>query len=362
MANSVEYKLGPNTFPRGWFVVAESKELEAGAIAVRFFGQDFVLYRGESRDPIMLDAHCSHMKASLATSNFGKVDKKVLQIEGDALHCLNHGWQYNAGGEVGGGPTCDDSRPKLATIRSYPVIDNMGCIMMWFDPDGGKPEFDAPFLEQWNDSQWVRWELDHLRELPIHPQEILDNMADVRHLGPTQERHNEYFENEFKDHLYIQRQGGVIRQHKTCLFTSTWYTGPGILLSKQVFGETAMYELIANTPVEDGVSKIWHGCLYRGNNIEANDEDKIAAKKAQAGALAAFSMDFNIWRKKAPALSIMQLQTDGPFCLGRKWYSQFYAPREETDGIQEKLNGIHHTKGIPTPAEYSHDIDHDLPF
>jgi len=362
MANSVEYKLGPNTFPRGWFIVAESKELEVGPIRLRFFSQDFVLYRGESQDPIMLDAHCNHMKTNYTGDNSRAGKSSVLQIEGDAIRCNRHARCYTADGEVVGGPGADDPGPKLATIRSYPVVDNMGCIMMWFDPDCGKPEFDPPFLEQWNDSQWVRWELDHLRELPIHPQELLDNMADVRHLRQTHGCPSEYFENEFKDHLYIQRQGGVMQEHNTYLYTSTWYTGTGILLSKQVFGTTAMYELIANTPVEDGVSKLWHGCLYRGNNTEANDEDEMAAKKAQARALAAFSADFNIWRYKVPALRNIQLQADGPFRLGRKWYSQFYAPREETDSIQENLNGIHHTKGVPTPAEYSHDIDHDLPF
>ena len=30
MATSVEYNLGPNTYPRGWFIVAESKELDEG--------------------------------------------------------------------------------------------------------------------------------------------------------------------------------------------------------------------------------------------------------------------------------------------------------------------------------------------
>ena len=56
MATAAEYDLGPNTFPRGWFIVAESKELDDGPMAVRFFGQDLALYRGESGKPILLDA------------------------------------------------------------------------------------------------------------------------------------------------------------------------------------------------------------------------------------------------------------------------------------------------------------------
>ncbi|MCP4842734.1 MAG: Rieske (2Fe-2S) protein, partial [Halieaceae bacterium] len=52
MATSVDYNLGPNTYPRGWFIVAESKELDSGPMALRYFGQDFALYRGESGKPV----------------------------------------------------------------------------------------------------------------------------------------------------------------------------------------------------------------------------------------------------------------------------------------------------------------------
>jgi len=66
MAKAADYGLGPNTFPRGWFVVAESRELDKGPIGVTFFGRDFALYRGESGKPVMLDAYCSHMGTHLA--------------------------------------------------------------------------------------------------------------------------------------------------------------------------------------------------------------------------------------------------------------------------------------------------------
>ena len=48
MAKAVDYNLGPHTFPRGWFVVAESSELDKGPLAGRFFGRDLALYRGET--------------------------------------------------------------------------------------------------------------------------------------------------------------------------------------------------------------------------------------------------------------------------------------------------------------------------
>ncbi len=362
MATSVDYGLGPNTYPRGWFIVAESSELDQGPMAVRFFGQDLALYRGESGRPVLLDAYCAHMGTHLTASTSAMIVKNSAQIEGDSIRCPYHGWRYNADGDVDDIPYFDGPCPKAASIRSYPVVDNMGCVMAWYDPEGRAPEYDPPFLPEWDDPRWVHWKLDHLGELPVHPQEILDNMADVRHLGPTHGAPSEYFENEFRDHVYIQRQGGPMQLYKTYLYTTTWYTGPGILLSKQVFGETLMYELIANTPVEDGVSRCWHGVLYRGRSEQATGEDRLAAKQAQAGALEAFGADFNIWKYKRPALKIMQLRTDGPFRLGRKWYSQFYATPEGERAVRDELNGTYHTQGMATPAEAGHGIDQGLPI
>ena len=204
--------------------------------------------------------------------------------------------------------------------------------------------------------------LDHLGELPVHPQEILDNMADVRHLGPTHGAPSEYFENEFKDHICIQRQGGPMQLYGTYLYTTTWYTGPGVLLSKQVFGGNEMFELIANTPVDDGVSKCFHAVLYKGNAEASAEENKAAQVEFQAGALEAFGADFNVWQNKKPALKIMQLKTDGPFKRNRQWYSQFYAANDGVEGIRSEVNGIVHTPGMTTPADANHSIDEGLPI
>ena len=77
------------------------------------------------------------------------------QIEGDSIRCPYHGWRYNSAGDVDDIPYFDGPCPKSASIRSYPVVDNMGCVMAWFDPDGRAPDYDPPFLPQWDDPQWV---------------------------------------------------------------------------------------------------------------------------------------------------------------------------------------------------------------
>jgi 3-ketosteroid 9alpha-monooxygenase subunit A len=360
MAKSADYSLGPNTFPRGWFIVAEAKELDEGPKAVRFFGQDFALYRGESGKPVMLDAYCPHMGTHITASTSAHIVKAGEQIEGDSIRCPYHGWRFNAEGECDDIPYYDGPAPRSARLQSYTIQESMGCIFMWWDPDGGEPEYPCPELKEWNQPRWVRWELDHLGELAMHPQEVLDNMADCQHLGPTHGAPCEYFENEYRDHIYIQRQGGYHKLYQAQLDTVTWYTGPGLLLSKQQFGETLAIELIANTPIDDGVIKVWHAALHYGENDVPSDADKEAAKAVQAGALEAFAADFDVWKHKRSATRIIQLKTDGPFNLGRKWYKQFYETKEGAKAVQESVNGVHHIQDFPTPSGVTEKLEEGI--
>ncbi len=357
MALAKDYGLGPHTYPRGWFVVAESSELDAGPMAVRYFGQDFALYRGESGKPVMLDAYCAHMNTHLTASTSAIIVKDGNQIEGDSIRCPYHGWRYGPDGQCDDIPYHDGPCPRSAKVGSYEVRDVMGCVMMWFDPEGGEPEFEPPYLKEWDDPQYIRWELDHLGEIELHGQEILDNMADAQHLGPTHGAPCEYFENEFRDHFYIQRQGGFHSLYQSMLTSTTWYTGPGVLLSKQDFGGAITFELICNTPIEDGRSKVWHGALAKAQNNPPSEEDHAMAKQVQAGALEAFGADFEIWRNKKSALRIIQLPNDGPFNKGRQWYKQFYDKRENAHLYRDEVNGQYHVGNLEQPPSEAHQLE-----
>ncbi|MCZ6831015.1 MAG: Rieske 2Fe-2S domain-containing protein [Gammaproteobacteria bacterium] len=357
MAKSADYSLGPAVFPRGWFIVAESSELDSGPLAVRFFGQDFALYRGESGIPVMLDAYCAHMGTHIAASTSAMIVQNGKQIEGDSIRCPYHGWRYGPDGQLNDIPYHDGPCPKSAALKSWPVRDVMGCVMMWHDPEGGEPDYEPPCLQEWDDPTWVRWELDHLGEIEIHGQEILDNMADAQHLGPTHGAPCEYFENEIDGHLCIQRQGGFHQGYDAMLTTTTWYTGPGILLSKQEFGEVLTFELIANTPVDDGVSKVWHAALAQAQTVPHSEEDIANAKDIQAGALQAFAADFDVWRHKRSAIRIMQMPNDGPFKMVRKWFAQFYDLRENAGKYLDEAAGVYHVPSLEVPDAAARELE-----
>ena len=62
MAKTAEYGLGPHTFPRGWFMIAAADEVVDKPVPLRFFGREFVAYRGESGKVYLVDAYCPHMR------------------------------------------------------------------------------------------------------------------------------------------------------------------------------------------------------------------------------------------------------------------------------------------------------------
>lgn len=352
MTTTSEYELGSFDFPRGWFMIAEASELGKVPMPLRFFGKDFALYRGESGKIICLDAHCKHMGAHLAGSQTASIAAHKEQIEGDAIRCPYHGWRYGPDGMVNDIPDYEGPCPKAAKIASHIVREVMGAIMMWHDPEGNEPHYEPPQLAEWDAPNWVNGAYDHLGMLPVHPQEVLDNMADANHLGPTHGSPTQYFENEFAKHVYIQRQGGFRREYDAWLTTYTWYTGPGLLLSRQAIGDIRGIEFIFHTPVENGSVKVWHNNLMKVATDHPGDEEIAAARAMQAEVLNAFSQDFEIWSNKKAATRIMGIPTERNFQLGRTWYRQFYNPRSEEARFYKLASGRH----VPIHKDPPHDV------
>ncbi|MGB5078500.1 MAG: Rieske 2Fe-2S domain-containing protein [Sphingorhabdus sp.] len=348
MAKTADYGLGEHDFPRGWFMIATADEVANKPEPVRFFGRDMVLYRGKSGRVVLLDAYCPHMRVHIARNTTSYIVKDGDQMEGDSIRCPGHGWRFTADGQCDDIPYSTRGVPKAACIKSHKVVEKAGCIWMWHDEENGAPDFDLPEFAEWDmeNEGWVRWRLDHLGTLPIHPQEILDNMADFAHFAPVHGSQDAvYFENEFRDHVIVQRFGSGHRtlvEGSGLLETDTWYTGPGILLSKMQ-GQHPSVIMICNTPVEDGEVRVWYALAVKVSDKRATSAEESMAHSYQDVALDAFAQDFELWKYKEPAITIMQVPDDGPFHKERIWYRQFYNPRARAAEFQNRVNGIHVT-------------------
>ncbi len=339
MATTKDYGLGEFTFPRGWFMVGESREATSKPASLRYFGQDLVMYRGNSGRVVVMEAYCPHMGTHLGNNETSYVVLDGQQIDGDGIRCPYHGWRFNADGKCDDIPYSPAPIPEKACIKSWPVEEWGGCIFVWNDEENGEPDFDMPPLPEWDDPDWVQWKPDHLGVLECHPQEIIDNITDKAHLGPIHGSSDmQYFESEFKDHIVRQR---LAAGHRTLaddiLYNDTWYTGPGILMSRME-GHHPSLMLITHTPVEDGTVRAWHALLVKADN-------EATAREYQEGSRLAFMQDFDIWANKRPCFQVMQVIGDGPFNKARQWYQQFYNPRSKAKNYQAKVNGTQITKG-----------------
>ena len=177
-------------------------------------------------------------------------------------------------------------------------------------------------------------------------------MADKAHLEPVHGSIDMVsFENAFDDHVCRQI---LSAGHKTLasdggepMTNDTWYTGPGILQSVMV-GANPSHMLIAHTPVDDGVIKVWYGLLVKVDNAAPNADDVALAQAYEEAGVEAFAQDFEIWSNKRPCLHPMMVRGDGPFDKVRIWYRQFYNPRAQAETFQKRVNGRYTTKGTKT--------------
>ena len=349
MATTAEYGLGEFTYPRGWFMVGASEEATTTPLAVRFFGEDMVLYRGESGRPFLVEAYCPHMGTHLAQNTTSYVVTDKEHVEGDNIRCPYHGWRFGPDGQCNDIPYSPAKPPKKACLKNWPLTERAGCLWMWYDEEGGEPEYELPAFEMWDQPHWVNWKIDILGELDSHPQEVVDNMVDKGHLGPVHGSTDMVlFENVFDNHEIRQI---LTAGHKTLagdgvepMTNDTWYTGPGILQSIMV-GEYPSHMLIAHTPVEDGKIKVWHALMVKVANEVPTEEDIAAGRGYQEASLGAFSQDFEIWANKRPCLNPMMVKGDGPFDKLRIWYKQFYNPRARAAEFQTRANGKYVSNG-----------------
>ncbi len=365
MAKTSDYGLGAFVYPRGWFMVADATQVTHEPKAVRFFGQELVLYRGRaSGRVVLLDAWCPHMGTHLARNHTSYVVRNGEQVDGDSIRCPFHRWRFGPDGYCNEIPYSTAPIPQAARIRSWRVVEIMGAVFAWHDPEGGEPDYEIPVLAEWDDPAWVRWTFDDLGVLGCHPQEVVDNIVDAAHQAPVHGQDLIYFENEFLGHRVVQREGGI---SKTALSTSdevlsidATYHGPAVLISG-LGGRFPSYFLICHTPVDDGSIQVWHALTMKAANATVTPDDIATARAFQALSLEAFAQDFDLWRNKRPATQILQIVDDGPYHKLRQWYRQFYNPRARVAELTRGVDGRYGIRGMPRTLDEARTRDATRP-
>jgi phenylpropionate dioxygenase-like ring-hydroxylating dioxygenase large terminal subunit len=163
----------------GWFQVAWSGDIgREQVVPLRYFGRDLVAYRGRDGVVRVHDRHCRHLGASLAHGGC---------VVDDGIQCPFHGWVWAPDGRNVSLPY--QERPNRARrLGAWPVTERNESVYVWFDHAGRDPLWDVPdalhgtaqaaereFHPAWPDGR------QHLRDLRIHPQMVVENAVDPHH-------------------------------------------------------------------------------------------------------------------------------------------------------------------------------------
>ncbi len=309
-------------FPRGWFVIGFSEEIQAGQpYARRYFGRDLLVWRTDSGQPCVFDAYCPHLGAHLGHGG---------KVEGDRVRCPFHAWAFDSTGKCVDVPYARKVPPK-ACVRSWHTLERNGTLMFWHDPAGGAPKDYVPELGQFGAEGWTPW-MHRTARIKTHPREVVENVADIAHFGPVHGNQMLSFEASFEGPTAKQstrttgydRKGQLTEQR-----TVATYYGPGIQFS-EMDGEFETVILNAHVPIERNELELRMGLLVKGIDYETKIGRRLGEMWIDALQTGYFQ-DVAIWENKVWRDEPVLCDGDGPIAELRKWYAQFYDEPLQTE-------------------------------
>lgn len=336
--------LQPGNYARGWHVVLFSQELAVGDVKkLHYFEQDLVAYRGESGAVAILDAHCPHLGANLASG-----EGRVI---GDSIACPFHGWTFDAAG------TCVDipyaqSIPDKArhALKGWPVLEQCGYIALWYDPQNGEPEAYLPEIPQWNTPGWGDWKFNRSR-IRAKACDVIENIVDIAHFPHVHGGFVKSFENRFTDRSVTQLS--TVKRDPSAHMIIPEGVTLDLEGARNEAGEDAdawgdatyhgpsiMYYYTESTSEEVNFCSWWVNCHTTVNSQEVDlcsavivssmDDRPLDPEFAELYpqmAHMAFGQDVEIWKDKVYRENPILCDGDGPINKLRRWYEQFYVPR-----------------------------------
>ena len=308
--------MAQNPYPRGWFVVAYSGELPPGTVKpMKYFGQELVIWRGESGEVHVLDAFCPHLGAHLGYGG---------TVRGEDVRCPFHAWEFSGAGACSRIPY-SETIPKKARIKPWRVLDRMGMIFLWHGHAADDaPDWEPPCIEEFGDPAWTAWDADRIT-VKTQPREIVENLADSAHFPVVHGTHVDSFENEYQGHIGIQRTAGIAYPRgggKDRFSLTATYHGPGVQISVMK-GYLESRLLLAHTPVDEEYLDLRFGVSLK----IVGDAERTAgfAKQYIDNLRLGFHEDIALWENKRWRDRPTICEGDGPIGRLRTWYRQFYA-------------------------------------
>ena len=315
MAESAKEK---TTFPRGWFAVGYSSEIEKGKLqGLAYFGTKFVAFRNDDGELSILDAYCPHLGADISVGG---------TVENNCVRCPFHAWKFDGAGKCVDVPYAKKI-PRGAKVGSYPVSEVNGIIFMWHDPAGEAPHYEIPAVEQYGHEGWLDWAINSV-VIKTHPREVVENVADAAHFPTVHNTHVEKFDNVYEEHKATQLTEGIAypRGGGEDRFTlEATYHGPAYQVTYMKGVIQSIY-FQAHTPIDENTLQLRFGVSLPVLGGDEEKSKKFADMYVQ-NLTTGYHEDIQIWEHKTYNHRPILAPGDGPIGKLRRWYGQFFVPR-----------------------------------
>jgi vanillate O-demethylase monooxygenase subunit len=151
-----------------WQVIAFAREIGQTPLARTGCGEEIVLFRTASGQPVALADRCPHRLAPLSLG----------RVVGDQIQCGYHGLCFDAGGQCVRVPG-QDTVPRQAKVRNYPLIERHAFAWIWLgDPALADPA-TIPDVHWCDDPAWAV--SDGYHHFRANYQLVNDNLLDLSH-------------------------------------------------------------------------------------------------------------------------------------------------------------------------------------
>jgi phenylpropionate dioxygenase-like ring-hydroxylating dioxygenase large terminal subunit len=316
--------------PWGWFAVGFSHELPRRRVLTRrLAGEELVVWRGADGSLGATSSTCPHLGAHLGRGC----------VDGDAIRCAFHGFMFDGAGRCVASHGASPPRAGLA-VRSWPVRERNGVLLVWHHPHRSAPSFEVPELEAVPMTPLGRTTTACL-EFDGHPAATSENSVDIAHLAEVHHytdvvmaRPFEAEGTEASASYAMTRPVGIpgdgrlpaLRRAAARVRFDVRLFGLGVSVveaSIPRIGARTRQQVLA-TPVAPGriEFRLTMQVLHDGGRLRTIAE-LVAARIATYGFLHDVHQDIPIWASQRYVSRPALAHGDGPIVPYRRWARQF---------------------------------------
>jgi 3-ketosteroid 9alpha-monooxygenase subunit A len=302
------------TFAKGWYLICWSDDLQPETVMpLRYFGRDYVVFRGEDGAATLLTAHCPHLGAHLG---FGG------HVVGNEIVCPFHAWRFDSSGRCTNVPYAKRIPPRAA-VDAYPVQEHSGMVLAYFGPTGSEADYEVPRIEEMDDPAWTSLQRSHI-EIATQPREVIENIGDLAHFMPVHNTLIDDFEVTIdgpRATQYSVGRGHNLKNEPIPVVSIATYHGPAVQLTRL---QWAYDMVLINThiPIEENRLLLRFGVMLKAGAGVTLSPQVLEAHVAAARD--GYFEDVAIWENKRWRDEPMLADGDGPIGKVREWYDSFF--------------------------------------